>query len=123
MADSPPTASLAELSDVADSRRRRLHRWPSSPPWIPGRDDYATDAWAHRLLDELLLADWGLPTRIISDRDPKFTSTLWRTIFARLETRLLMSTAYHPQTDGQSERTNQTVEIALLTPRNWSTRS
>ena len=80
---------------------------------IPGRDDYTADAWAHRLLDELLRADWGLPTRIISDRDPKFTSMMWKTMFERLETKLLLSTAYHPQTDGQSERTNQTVEIAL----------
>lgn len=80
---------------------------------IPGRDDYAADAWAHRLLDGLLQCDWGLPTVIISDRDPKFTSIMWKTIFERLGSKLLMSTAYHPQTDGQSERTNQTVEVAL----------
>ena len=80
---------------------------------IAGRDDYSAEAWAHRLLDALYQCDWGLPTVIISDRDPKFTSAMWKAIFKRLDTKLLMSTAYHPQTDGQSERTNQTVEIAL----------
>lgn len=49
----------------------------------------------------------------ISDRDSKFMSELWQIIFQRLRTAILTSTAYHPQTDGQSKRTNQTVEIAL----------
>lgn len=80
---------------------------------VPGRADYAADTWAHRLLDALLQCDWGLFSVLISDRDPKFTSLLWRTLFERLGAKLLMSTAYHPQTDGQSERTNQTVEIGL----------
>lgn len=56
---------------------------------------------------------FGLPLRIVSDRDPKFTSTFWRALFKALGTHLSFSTAYHPQTDGQSERTNQTVECTL----------
>ena len=40
-------------------------------------------------------------------------SSFWRAIFQQLQTSLTTSTAYHPQSDGQSERTNQTVEIAL----------
>lgn len=80
---------------------------------VPGCADYTADAWAHRLLDALLACNWGLFSVLISDRDPKFTSLLWRTMFERLGAKLLMSTAYHPQTDGQSERTNQTVEIGL----------
>ncbi|QIX00238.1 hypothetical protein AMS68_005755 [Peltaster fructicola] len=80
---------------------------------IPGHDQLDATAWAHKLLDELFSCDWGLPSAIISDRDPKFTSKLWSTMFDRLGIKLLRSTAYHPQTDGQSERTNQTVEIAL----------
>ncbi|GJW61107.1 putative reverse transcriptase domain-containing protein [Tanacetum coccineum] len=47
---------------------------------------------------------------IISDRDGKFTSHLWKTLNKALGTRLDMSTAYHPQTDGQSERTIQTLK-------------
>jgi hypothetical protein len=57
--------------------------------------------------------DWGIPSAIISDRDAKFLSSFWRTIFKQMGTKLLTSTAYHPQTDGASERTNQTVEVAL----------
>lgn len=80
---------------------------------VPGHDKYTASAWAHNLLDELLKCDWGLPSAIISDRDPKFLSDMWKAIFQRMGVTLLHSTAYHPQTDGQSERTNQTVEIAL----------
>lgn len=43
---------------------------------------------------------------IISDRDPKFLSDLWASLFKLLGVKLLYSTAYHPQTDGASERTN-----------------
>jgi hypothetical protein len=50
---------------------------------------------------------------MISDRDPKFTSRLWREMFRITGTRFLMATAYHPQTDGHSERKNQTIEIAI----------
>eukprot|EP00253_Pinus_taeda_P001928 PITA_01928 len=55
----------------------------------------------------------GLPKTIISDRDVKFTSAFWRTLFADLGTQLNFSTAYHPQTDGQTERVNQVVEDML----------
>ena len=65
------------------------------------------------LLERLDVADWGIPKVIISDRDPKFLSELWNTLFKSLNVSLLYSTAYHPQTDGASERTNQTSEIAL----------
>ena len=56
---------------------------------------------------------WGIPSATISDRDPKFMSDFWYTIFEKMGTSILASAAWHPQTDGQSERTNQTVEIAL----------
>ena len=55
----------------------------------------------------------GLPKSIISDRDPKFTSHFWPTVFKHLGTTLNLSTAYHPQTDGQSERANRTVKDML----------
>lgn len=80
---------------------------------IPGRETYKAKDWALLLLDRLMLADWGLPKVIISDRDPKFVSELWRAWFEQLKVKLLTSTSYHPQTDGQSERTNQIIEIAL----------
>jgi hypothetical protein len=55
----------------------------------------------------------GLPKVIISDRDPKFTSKFWRTLFQSLGTRFNMSTARHARTDGQSERMNRTLEEML----------
>lgn len=55
----------------------------------------------------------GLPQVIISDRDARFTSNFWRTLYTLLDTRLAMSTAFHPQTDGQTERTNRTLEQML----------
>nr|GFA87074.1 reverse transcriptase domain-containing protein [Tanacetum cinerariifolium] len=55
----------------------------------------------------------GIPVSIISDRDPRFASKFWRSFQNALGTRLDMSTAYHPETDGQSERTIQTFEDML----------
>ncbi|GJS35093.1 putative reverse transcriptase domain-containing protein [Tanacetum coccineum] len=55
----------------------------------------------------------GVPVSIISDRDGKFTSHFWKSLHKALGTRLDMSTAYHPETDGQSERTIQTLEDML----------
>ena len=55
----------------------------------------------------------GVPVSIISDRDSRFTSHFWKSLQSALGTRLDMSTAYHPQTDGQSERTIQTLEDML----------
>nr|GFC68696.1 putative reverse transcriptase domain-containing protein [Tanacetum cinerariifolium] len=55
----------------------------------------------------------GIPISIISDRDPRFASNFWRAFQKALGTRLDISTAYHPQTDGQSERTIQTLEDML----------
>ncbi|KAJ0441855.1 putative nucleotidyltransferase, Ribonuclease H [Helianthus annuus] len=55
----------------------------------------------------------GVPTSIISDRDPRFISNLWQSMQKSFGSRLDMSTSYHPQTDGQSERTIQTLEDML----------
>jgi hypothetical protein len=58
-------------------------------------------------------ADWDIIKETINDRDPKFMSKLWQTLLDLLGVVMLISTTYHPQTDGQSERTNQIMEIAL----------
>ncbi|WVZ58910.1 hypothetical protein U9M48_009129 [Paspalum notatum var. saurae] len=55
----------------------------------------------------------GVPKRIISDRDSQFTSHFWEQLHDSLDTKLRFSTAYHPQTDGQTERTNQILEDML----------
>ena len=57
----------------------------------------------------------GLPDTIVSDRDSKFTSKFWSEVHRILGTKLLMSTAFHPQTDGASERANRSVGQILRT--------
>jgi transposase InsO family protein len=55
----------------------------------------------------------GVPKKIISDRGSQFTSRFWEQLHDSLDTKLHFSTAYHPQTDGQTERTNQVLEDML----------
>lgn len=80
---------------------------------IEGVDTWTAEQWAQAFLKRLDLIDWGLPGELITDRDPKFLSKFWTALFEKLGVKLLYSTAYHPQTDKLSERTNQTVEIVL----------
>jgi hypothetical protein len=55
----------------------------------------------------------GIPKMVISDRDVKFTSTFWKELFAGINTNLNFSAIYHPQTDGQTKRTNKIIEDML----------
>ncbi|CAI7891587.1 unnamed protein product [Closterium sp. NIES-54] len=55
----------------------------------------------------------GIPSVLISDRDSRFVGRFWQSLFNRLGTKIHLSTAYHPQSDGQTERMNQTLEDAL----------
>lgn len=66
----------------------------------------------------------GMPTHIVSDRDRVFTSTFWRELFRLAQVQLSMSSAYHPQSDVQTERVNQCLETFLRRfihayPRQW----
>ncbi|GKB89966.1 putative reverse transcriptase domain-containing protein, partial [Tanacetum coccineum] len=74
--------------------------------------DYKMDRLARLYLNEIVARN-GVPISIISDRDSRFTSRFWQSMQEALGIRLDMSTAYHPQTDGQSERTIQTLEDML----------
>ncbi|GJZ82257.1 putative reverse transcriptase domain-containing protein [Tanacetum coccineum] len=66
-----------------------------------------------RLYLKEIVCRHGVPVSIISDRDSHFTLNFWRSLQEALGTNLNMSTAYHPQTNGQSERTIQTLEDML----------
>jgi len=66
-----------------------------------------------RLLAEKLIPHYGVPMDFVSDRDPKFTSAFFVEWCKVLGVVQKMSSAYHPQTDGQTERTNRTVEQLL----------
>ncbi|GKA35630.1 putative reverse transcriptase domain-containing protein, partial [Tanacetum coccineum] len=77
------------------------------PSLAPGTEKLA------KIYTNEIVARHGVSVSIISDRDGRFTSHLWQNFQEALGTRLDMSTAYHPQTDGQSERTIQTLEDML----------
>ncbi|GJY50395.1 reverse transcriptase domain-containing protein, partial [Tanacetum coccineum] len=89
-----------------------VDRLTKSAHFLPIREDYKTEKLAKIYVNEIV-ARHGVPVSIISDRDGRFTSHLWQALQEALGTRLDMSTAYHPQTDGQSERTIQTLEDML----------
>ncbi|GKA48736.1 reverse transcriptase domain-containing protein [Tanacetum coccineum] len=86
-----------------------VDRLTKSAHFLAIREDYSTEKLAKIYIDEIV-ARHGVPVSIISDRDGRFTSRCWQTVQKALGTRLDMSTAYHPQMDGQSERTIQTLE-------------
>ncbi|GKF16259.1 putative reverse transcriptase domain-containing protein [Tanacetum coccineum] len=76
------------------------------------RESDPMEKLARMYLKEVVMRH-GIPVSIICDRDPRFASNFWRSLQKALGTNLDMCTAYHPQTDGQSERTIQTLEDML----------
>ncbi|GJU55649.1 putative reverse transcriptase domain-containing protein [Tanacetum coccineum] len=84
--------------------------------FLPMHEDYKMERLARLYLNEIV-ARHGVPISIISDCDSRFTSRFWQSMQEALGTHLDMSTAYHPQTDGQSERTIQTLEDMLRAVR------
>ncbi|GJU40353.1 putative reverse transcriptase domain-containing protein [Tanacetum coccineum] len=77
--------------------------------FLPMHKDYKIERLARLYLNETV-ARHGVPISIISDHDSRFTSRFWQSMQEELGTHLDMSTSYHSQTDGQSERTIQTLE-------------
>src|SRR5437588_13026790 len=63
-----------------------------------------------RIFIDTVFKLYRLPQVIVCDRDARFTSNFWQALFKLLNTQLAMSTAFHPQTDEQTERTNRTLE-------------
>ena len=79
-----------------------------SAHFLPINVEDSLEKLAQLYVDEIVRLH-GVPVSIVSDRDPRFTSRFWPSLQASLGTRLHFSTAFHPQTDGQSERTIQTL--------------
>jgi len=99
------------LSEGCDQLWVVIDRFTKMAHFIPLREKMAADLaiifareiWKHH----------GLPTDIVSDRDSRFTSEVWQELLRLSGIRPRMSTAFHPQTDGQTEQLNQTIEACL----------
>ncbi|GJR57065.1 putative reverse transcriptase domain-containing protein [Tanacetum coccineum] len=89
-----------------------IDRLTKSAIFVPMRETNPMEKLARMHLKEVVTSH-GIPVSIICDRDLRFASNFWRSLQKALGTNLDMSTAYHPQTDGQSERTIQTLEDML----------
>ncbi|WVZ97379.1 hypothetical protein U9M48_042921 [Paspalum notatum var. saurae] len=80
--------------------------------FIPVNTTYSGAKLAELYISRIVCL-YGVPKRIISDRDSQFTSRFWEQLHNSLDTKLRFSTAYNPQTDGQTERTSQILEDIL----------
>ena len=80
--------------------------------FVPCNETITAEQLGHLVLDRLIRYH-GIPTTFITDRDKLFTSNYWKTLVAAIGIRHKLSTAFHPQTDGQTERTNQSLEAYL----------
>ncbi|GJW86836.1 putative reverse transcriptase domain-containing protein [Tanacetum coccineum] len=103
---------LPKMSQGYDTIWVIFDRLTKSVIFTPMRETDPMDKLARMYLKEVVTRH-GIPVSIICDRDPRFASNFWRSLQNALGTSLDMSTAYHPQTDGQSERTIQTLEDML----------
>ncbi|GKA60184.1 putative reverse transcriptase domain-containing protein [Tanacetum coccineum] len=100
---------LPKTSQGYDTIWEIVDRLTKSAIFTPMRETDPMDKLARMYLKEVVTRHI-IPLLIICDRDPRFASNFWRSFQNALGTSLDISTAYHPQTDGQSERTIQTLE-------------
>ncbi|KAJ9567106.1 hypothetical protein OSB04_003072 [Centaurea solstitialis] len=89
-----------------------VDRLTKSAHFLPIKETYSIDKLAQLYVGEIVMRH-GVPISIIADRDSRFTSRFWQSFQTTLGTRVDLSTAYHPQADGQTERTIQTLEDML----------
>lgn len=80
---------------------------------VPSKSSVTAPEVAKILFDHIVRMGFGVPRSIVSDRDARFTGKFWGALQERLGTKLLMSSAYHPETDGQTERANRTFKEML----------
>ncbi|XP_059654941.1 uncharacterized protein LOC132301729 [Cornus florida] len=89
-----------------------VDRLTKSAHFLTVKTTYSTKEYAHLYVDKIICLH-GAPVSIVCDRDSKFTSRFWYSLHEAMKTSLKFSTAFHPQTDGQSERTIQILEDML----------
>ncbi|XP_040951609.1 uncharacterized protein [Gossypium hirsutum] len=90
-----------------------VDRLTKSAHFIPVRTDFPLEKLAELYISEIVRLH-GVPTSIISDQDPRFTSRFWSKLQEALGTKLNFSTAFHPQNDGQSERIHNVFHMSML---------
>jgi IS30 family transposase len=103
---------LPRTCDGYDSIWFIVDRLTKIAHFIPVRTTYAGAKLAELYMSRIVCLH-GVPKKIVSDRGTYFTSRLWEKLHESLDTKLNFSSAYHPQTDGQTERTNQILEDML----------
>ena len=107
-----PTSKEPGTGQVCDSILVIVDRLTKYAYFILTKESIQAQDMAYLVL-RTLLANHQVPREIISDRGTLFTSTFWQTLLAKLGAKSKLSTSFYPQTDGQTERTNQTLEQYL----------
>jgi hypothetical protein len=90
----------------------KIDRLTKIAHFLPVKTYYPVITYAHMYIARILSLH-GVPKTIVSDRGPQFVSKFWEELLKSLGTKLLHSSAYHPQTSGQTERVNQILEYML----------
>jgi len=108
-----PPCSREGSRDLFDTIMTVTDKFSKAVRFIPRRKDWSAVDWSKHFYEDVVLNGWGFRHTIISDRDKRFLSGLWQALLSRAGVKSLTTTAYHPNADGQSERTNQTLEVML----------
>ena len=103
---------LPKTSKGYDSIWVIVDRLTKSAHFLPVKTTHTAKQYAQLYMDRIVSLH-GIPKTIISDRGTQFIARFWEHFHAALGTQLLRSSAYHPQTDGQTERINQILEDML----------
>jgi hypothetical protein len=111
------------ITDLPLANRKELifevvYRSTKMAHFIPYTKTITGEETTKRFLDNIYYIH-GLPNDIVSDMGTQFTSNFWRGIFQLLGVKINLSTTYHPQTDGQTERVNQILEQYLRCTVNY----
>jgi transposase InsO family protein len=109
--DLPIVRTKNSILVVVDQLTKMAHFTPCSK-------SITVEETAQLILDEIVRLH-GLPEEIVSDRGPQFASKFWHRLFELLGVDIRLSSVFHPETDGQTERTNQTFEQYLRCTVNY----